>query len=115
MGLRTEDLVAILNGCEGVTVGPWKVVQSRDMTGDVAIKAPGLLNIMAEVFAARQRHDERSPETLPTAEHMARLDPETVKALVSELLAYRNAAPVDLTGLDAALDELRKPVDEVRE
>jgi hypothetical protein len=67
------------------TPGPWTITHARDGTGDVGIKAPGVLNIIAECYAAMRRHDERSPETVANARLMA-----AAPTMLAALQKYRD-------------------------
>lgn len=94
--LSDDDLRAILNGCEGVTPGPWKVYDGcswrrigtapslgRDYN-DCAVLYPNV---------ASDGHPDmnagRGQDTYANLNHIARLDPTTVKSIVSELLSLR--------------------------
>lgn len=107
--LTAEELQAIIDGCEGVQGGPWKldkfacyVWAPSQKGGDFPVmddpgengrvvglrgwgyytgKGHGALGLTPEEARAHQQK---------TGEHVARLDPETVKAMALELQALRS-------------------------
>ena len=76
----------ILAGCETVHAGPWEV-RHRD---EVWSTVPGRY-----IANAATMDDEALGATARLAAYIARLDPDTVKAIVTELLALRS--PVEPT------------------
>lgn len=94
---RLEEILA---GCEGVTPGPWGYRPEKyDDWGFV--RAPSPDSLPGELVAVIKKHDyvgddelsrHRVARTDPAAtdgQHVARLDPATVVAIVTELLAAR--------------------------
>jgi hypothetical protein len=94
-GNRMSDAVSgtvlrdILAGCEGVTAGPWHLYDVGDQPSLCPADAKGtsLLTIVDEAehgsFAAFHSNQD--------AEHIARIDPQTIASIVSELIARREA------------------------
>lgn len=74
-----ERLAAIIKGCDGVTLGPWMV---RDHC--VFTKEPGRCVARLDWHIRDGRDDAN-------AAHIARLDPQTVEALLTELQHRREA------------------------
>ena len=77
--LTTEQVEEILAGCEGVTPGPWRI---SGLDADQHIAAPYGDDGIAFVSIAWEMRD-------PELRHIARLDPQTVASLATELLALR--------------------------
>ncbi len=88
MKLSSEALAELLAGTEGVTPGPWKHRRYR------------LKPTINEVEGSRKPavvpwpgfDDSSRPERehAKNAAHIARCDPDTIRSLVTELIAYRN-------------------------
>lgn len=80
--LTTEQVEEILRGCEGVTPGPWTVFHdtcaqcAKNGTAEYGIS--GIPGGYHAPFGAKA-----------DAAHIARLDPQTVSSLATELLALR--------------------------
>lgn len=92
MKLTDERLYEILAGCEGVVPGPWHRPAASSAI-EKALGGPvGVVNSDAGlVVVAREGKElERYKVNL---DHIARLDPETVSSLVTELLDARAAIP----------------------
>lgn len=87
--IPTDQLQAMLAGCEGVTPGPWQVKYVGDGRMAFAIAdsdGVSLLTIVEEDhagFAAVYSDGD--------AAHLVDCDPDTIRSLVSELLALRAA------------------------
>jgi hypothetical protein len=81
--LGDDKLREILAGCEGVTPGPWEAghhwvfVPPEDAANNPSKALRDILRRVPEV------------ELQPNAEHIARLDPQTVASIVTELLERR--------------------------
>lgn len=95
--VTSERLEEILAGCDGVTMGPWMAghlcrddhtCNCRYISGN-----DGRMGAVASVHV-----DDGENDCPPTAEakanqaHIARLDPETVRSIVTELLSRRSTA-----------------------
>ena len=87
--ISSDDLRAILAGCEGVTPGPWEAghhwvfVPPLDAANN---QTKALRNILRDVSAE---------ELQPNAAHIARLDPQTVASIITELLSLRESHPIE--------------------
>ncbi|MDE2105109.1 MAG: hypothetical protein KGL39_48165 [Patescibacteria group bacterium] len=93
--MSDERLREILDGCEGVTPGPWKM-QEIDTEGDevgeafiVGARQQGLIGV-ALPFPREIAYCDFS-RVAANGRHFARLDPHTVRSMVSELLDRRAA------------------------
>ncbi len=107
--LTDERLREIGAGCEGVTPGPWRAeIGEEAARGILAPQKPdGSSMVIADVYSW--------PEVVAdNAAHIARLDPDTVKALVSELLQLRKENEVMRNERDEALAVAVKPLEWVR-
>jgi len=89
--ISDEKLAEIIKGCEGVTPGPWMV---RDHC--VFTKEPGRCVARLDWHIRDERDDAN-------AAHIARLDPQTVLSLLTELQRRREA---EAGALKHALDRL---------
>lgn len=86
--LTAEELQAIIDGCEGVTPGPWDVTAGlvRSIDGDVAIP----------IFESRdpwKKHRRISTvmrQAWHNRHHVSRCDPDTIKAMATELQCLRS-------------------------
>lgn len=88
-----EKLQAMLAGCEGVTPGPWQVKYVGDGRMAFAIAdsdGVSLLTIVEEDHA-----DFAAVYSDGDAAHLVDCDPDTIRSLVSELLALREAVNGD--------------------
>lgn len=101
--LTTEQVEEILRGCEGVTPGPWAV--SYDELGSGPdLRLVAFLEGPDETLTGVIDEEPGSMGS-PILEHIARLDPQTVSSLATELLALRkrvewqdiSTAPMDGT------------------
>jgi len=83
MKLTDEQVAAIRDGCEGVTPGPWRGVANRDGTLNVlgATDDEGWCSKVALVNSSDKAN----------AVHIARCDPDTIRALSTEVLESREA------------------------
>lgn len=88
--ISTAELEEILAGCEGVTAGPWwnkpryleiGAQPLRDVSGAIVSK-----HVLARVSTVIVGGSERA---FHNAAHIARLSPERVSAIVSELIERR--------------------------
>jgi len=73
-----ERLAEMLAGLQGVTPGPWEVHAGKLEGHPYCFVTDGKSNLA----------DEVAPQE---AEHIARCDPDTIRAMVSELLALRRS------------------------
>lgn len=86
--ISTERLEEMHRGLEGVTPGPW----TNDWTGDspmgyVSSTAVGVLaNCEAPV-----RYGDFPADPTTNAAHIAACDPDTIRSMIDELLAYRSS------------------------
>lgn len=89
--ISSDDLRAILAGCEGVTTGPWaNGLHYRQKTGDRDF-APIFANSAAPIaMVPLSVGGYQDPEGPLNAAHIARLDPDTVRSIITELLARRS-------------------------
>lgn len=79
--ISDERLAEIRAGLEGVTPGPWRAVPTAEGMCDMRVTAPNPLSRSGRrtvALIAPTKHDE-------VAHHIARLDPQTVAALLSRL------------------------------
>jgi hypothetical protein len=96
-----ERLLEMLDGLDGVTPGPWDVMRQNLRAGDrsghwsVPLqvgKKPNGGNTFAEVYMGGPAATHNSAaEVSALAEHIARCDPDTMRAIISELLALRSS------------------------
>lgn len=100
-----ERLREILDGCEGVTPGPW-------ITDD-----PWIVSTKEGVryLASTSGLDTTTLQSDIDAAHIARLDPQTVASIVRELLSLRHSSEeearyvlMDRSLVEAACSELRE-------
>jgi hypothetical protein len=86
-GLNEEVLHAILAGCEGVTPGPWAVhPKVARVDAFDALDPDGGTPLCLMLWPTDLRTEEVTDQN---ARHIARLDPDTVRSLVTELLERR--------------------------
>lgn len=96
--LTTEQVEEILAGCEGVTPGPWETGVPGDyppasqLDGDHTPVHSDTWGAFISVVTGIDRGDGRvgtSQQGKSNLAHIARLDPQTVSSLATELLALR--------------------------
>lgn len=92
--ISDERIDEMLAGLEGVTPGPWFVGIADGDNGTAGLAQVDNGADMWPVIAE-----------WPEAEHIARCDPETIRALLLELRAYRDAA----NPLQAVVDRFPAP------
>ncbi len=115
-GLKTmtdDKLRKILAGCKGVTPGPWELEESKNYEDGhgryqgysvVAPEQSDMFNVVTDCSNATVAviHDEDGFRWDEQGERnmsfFARLDPQTVAAIVTELLARRALQPTDAGG-----------------
>ncbi len=95
--ISSDELRAILAGCEGVTPGPWDVdegnaerppvIVSRDIDADDSGRA---VHYKTEIATIADTMDDEA-----NAAHIARLDPQTVASMCRELLSLRESHPIE--------------------
>lgn len=81
----------IIDGCEGVTPGPWLTVKNRETSGYGEPDTLPLLIESDDYALATVIGDVEELDWSANAAHIARLDPATVASAFRELLAFRNA------------------------
>jgi hypothetical protein len=86
--VASEVLRAILEGCAGVTAGPWRFPGTR-MGGDASVVAEERLIASVHPRRFRAPFEEDNQERDANAAHIARLYPERVAAIITELLELR--------------------------
>lgn len=95
-----EKLREILAGCEGVTPGPWYTTRSPWFRSDDGVLCGSPDGNIAYMIADcddgfNPRDEYTGPFELGNkdadAAHIARLDPQTVASIITELLARRTA------------------------
>ena len=97
MKLTDEQIAAIRDGCEGVTPGPWRrYAQSPHISRDNTRPDPhpGVGSVLiAECgnYRDRQLVSYSMSRWLADAAHIARCDPDTIRALATEVLESREA------------------------
>lgn len=80
-----EKLQAMLAGCEGVTRGPWtSFYKSKYDEYHVGV-GPGPMRLALFTDGCPTENPDRDTK------HIAACDPDTIRSLVSELLALREA------------------------
>lgn len=105
MGRLTDDaLAAILRGCDGVTPGPYlarEMVRNGEVRG-YFVQAPDVNGFAygAELLAEDEYRDiDGKPPGIDRwkadANHIARLDPQTVASICRELLSLRESHPIE--------------------
>jgi hypothetical protein len=103
MRLTDAELVEIGAGCEGVTPGPWHVVAGGD---DWNSGVDASISGKAVVWASdRSTEPDTGIDNPLDADHIARLSPERVSALATELLELRAA----LAPFANILDDMLNP------
>jgi hypothetical protein len=73
---------------EKFTPGPWRVVQSKDNSGNLGICAPNVRNVIAEIFAALRYPTEKTPQAISNA-HLIAAAPDLFQ-VVSVLIGSLN-------------------------
>jgi hypothetical protein len=89
--LADARLREMIDGCEGVTPGPW-FTEKGDSSG-IWTDSDAADRLLASTDCSSIIPWE---EAAANGKHIARLDPETVKAMATELLAARKVAPAGL-------------------
>jgi hypothetical protein len=80
--LTDEQIKALLEGCEGVTPGPWEPKYFDDGSHTVeAIREIGGFYVAEEILGSLD------------AAHIARCNPTTIAELCKEVLAWRESFP----------------------
>jgi hypothetical protein len=109
-GVRVSDdaLREILAGTEGVTPGPWSGCHGGNCECGYVFGDSGV----AYIFKALSLSDDVDPVAGSDArkansKHIARLDPGTVRSIVTELLEHRSASGDVRTYEDGRVDGLR--------
>ncbi len=82
-----NELRAILDGLEGVTPGPWKYEGSIYENMGAGLRSIPDDRGFAQLW--------KSDHVALDAKHLARLDPDTVRSIISELLDVRASKPAD--------------------
>lgn len=98
--INDDRLGEILKGCQNVTPGPWKVYDGSSWRrigtaptlgcdyDDCAVLYPNI---------ASDGHPDmnagRGQDTYANLEHIARLDPQTIASIITELQARRAGSP----------------------
>ena len=94
--ISSDDLRAILAGCDGVTPGPWaNGIHHRQETRDrdfAPIFANGVVPMAMVPLSVGGYQDPDGPRN---AAHIARLDPQTVASIITELLSLRESHPIE--------------------
>jgi hypothetical protein len=91
----------ILAGCEGVTPGPWERRADPSHYDSVT-------DIYAQGFIIAQTCGKSFDGMEARAAHIARLDPQTIASIVSELIARREADEPSDAAINAAAKYLRE-------
>jgi hypothetical protein len=81
--LTDDRLREIIAGCDGVTPGPWEMI---DLGGNANAM---VCDTKDTILSVHRRTRPKAFETAIAA-HIARLDPQTVTAICEELLARRS-------------------------
>lgn len=100
MTVSDETIEAVLAGCEGVTPGPW-------YTDDPWVIAAGDVKVEVTYLAATNDLDTNYHQQVRDAAHIARCDPDTIRAAFTELRELRRRSPpggVSEAEVEAALD-----------
>lgn len=114
---RLREIVA---GCEGVTPGPYKVRHHPLDEGHFFVEAPPHIQKGTGIKAAygiEVLGEDTGESFYPLeqkkrdAAHIARLDPQTVASMASELLAARQEIERQYHNADGVLAEMRRRAD----
>lgn len=109
--LSDEQLREIREGCEGVTPGPWEADGAKnDGFESYEVQAPSGKSVVDTFNSGSiEIHEEDGrawdEQGRKDTSHLARLDPQTISALIDELLALREASqwqPIETAPKDAA-------------
>ena len=93
MTITDDELKAILDGCEGVTPGPWSAHEKGIHPNPYVCGPPTPYEYGEAEFVIA--YLVGSSSTSAHTAHIARLDPDTVRAIVSELSTLRQSSPPD--------------------
>lgn len=106
--ISTEQLKEILDGCEGVTPGPWTrclhVLPVRDAHIRAEIHGCNICDVIEGTESMRGRVTRADMEA--NSAHIARLDPDTVAAMATELLAAREVLSAAHKEIDRLNDQI---------
>ena len=102
--LTDEELKALIDGCDGVTPGPWD--GSGTLVG-IYIEGRREWTLVAKTEKGREFPLEYRRNT----SHIARCDPDTIRALATEVLESRGA----MHGLSVTTDTITDVANEVLE
>ncbi len=92
MRLTDEQIAAIRDGTDGVTPGPW-VLGSRSINHQT-IDGEGWWDF-CRVVVRVDGHSEDDHSGTANAAHIARCDPDTIRAIATEVLESRAVLDVD--------------------
>lgn len=112
MKLTDEQIAAIRDGTEGVTPGPWQALRSDPAEGVNChwIKAqpsPALRGFSKEIAYVGGTYYADGPDVRDAA-HIARCDPDTIRAFATEVLEIR----AEIAAKDARIAELERALDD---
>lgn len=82
--ITDERLAEIINGCDGVSPGPWSSTIMEIGSDEAIVRSAGFV-------VATTRIGEKPGRYGLNADHIARLDPQTVRSLLTELQHRREA------------------------
>ena len=92
MKLDDKQIAAIRDGTDGVTPGPWALSKRSRYKQSID---GGAWSEFCRVVVRMEGNPDDEPAGLSNAAHIARCDPDTIRALATEVLESRALLDVD--------------------